>query len=313
MAISVTEPISRALTRTREVLFDPFDLAKWFKLGFCAFLAHLGNSSGGGGGNFGSWEESDPGRQMERAGDWARENWGLVLTVGSLVLLVILAVTIALLWLQARGRFMFLDGVVKNRGAVVEPWKTHRAAGNSVFWFKLILTVIGFVTMLLIVGIGLGIAWADIDARIFGAAAWGGVLIGGGLFLVFALSMLLIDVFLTDFVIPAMYARGIGVMDGWRVVRREVFAAYPGPVVLYVLMKFLISLVIGAIVLGVVCVTLCVAACCLAIPYIGTVLMLPVLVFGRCYSLFFLDQLGGAWQLFSQADEPEETPEPSPS
>ena len=33
-----------------------------------------------------------------------------------------------------------------------------------------------------------------------------------------------------------------------------------------------------------------IAACFIAIPYVGTVLMLPLFVFGRSYSLYFLDQ-----------------------
>ncbi len=38
MKISVTDPISPAIERTKFVLFRPFDIGKWFKLGFCAVL-----------------------------------------------------------------------------------------------------------------------------------------------------------------------------------------------------------------------------------------------------------------------------------
>ena len=58
MKISVINPISPAIERTKLVLFRPFDLGKWFKLGFCAFLATLGeggspNSGGSSGGDSG--------------------------------------------------------------------------------------------------------------------------------------------------------------------------------------------------------------------------------------------------------------------
>ena len=49
MNISVVDPIGQSLKRTSEILFKPFDLRKWFVLGFCAFLAYLGE----GGGNWG--------------------------------------------------------------------------------------------------------------------------------------------------------------------------------------------------------------------------------------------------------------------
>src|SRR6185312_9515828 len=42
MRLSATEPIHRAITWTEQVLFKPFGIGKWFVLGFCAFLAQLG-------------------------------------------------------------------------------------------------------------------------------------------------------------------------------------------------------------------------------------------------------------------------------
>jgi hypothetical protein len=40
--ISVIDPISPAIDRVKLILFQPFDLAKWFVIGFCAWLAYLG-------------------------------------------------------------------------------------------------------------------------------------------------------------------------------------------------------------------------------------------------------------------------------
>ena len=51
--ISVVEPVSPALERVKQMLFKPFDLAKWITIGFCAWLAGLGES-GGGGFNYGN-------------------------------------------------------------------------------------------------------------------------------------------------------------------------------------------------------------------------------------------------------------------
>ena len=65
----------------------------------------------------------------------------------------------------------------------------------------------------------------------------------------------------------------------------------------------LIGICTAVIVLALVCATLCLAACILAIPYIGTVLLLPLFVFDRCYSLAFLEQLGGPWALSPATEE----------
>jgi hypothetical protein len=37
------------------------------------------------------------------------------------------------------------------------------------------------------------------------------------------------------------------------------------------------------------------------IPYLGTVLMLPILVFERSYSLYYLAQYGPEWDVFAAA------------
>jgi len=57
----------------------------------------------------------------------------------------------------------------------------------------------------------------------------------------------------------------------------------------------------GMLVVIVVLVTCCIAGCFLAIPYVGTVLLLPVLVFQRAYSLHFLAQFGPAYDVFPPA------------
>ena len=59
----------------------------------------------------------------------------------------------------------------------------------------------------------------------------------------------------------------------------------------------------------------CGCACCLAaLPYLGTVLLLPVPTFKRAFSLFYLRQFGPDFDLFvsepvPSEDEPESAPE----
>jgi hypothetical protein len=49
-------------------------------------------------------------------------------------------------------------------------------------------------------------------------------------------------------------------------------------------------------------------SCCLAlVPYLGSVILLPLTVFQRLYPLAFLEQLGPDWQLL-----PPELPAPAP-
>ena len=39
--VSVIDPISQAIDWVKIMLFKPFDLGKWFVIGFCAWLAYL--------------------------------------------------------------------------------------------------------------------------------------------------------------------------------------------------------------------------------------------------------------------------------
>jgi len=71
--------------------------------------------------------------------------------------------------------------------------------------------------------------------------------------------------------------------------------------------------VIGFIVVAAVLVTCCIAGCLLALPYLGTVLLLPVLVFKRGYSIHYLAQYGPDYDVFAPGEPPVATvPAPSP-
>ena len=71
MAISVTNPIDLAMKRTKKVLFTPFAIGLWFKLGFCVFLANLGQ-----GGNFNYQAGQIGGASIADNEQWIRDNLG---------------------------------------------------------------------------------------------------------------------------------------------------------------------------------------------------------------------------------------------
>jgi hypothetical protein len=97
-------------------------------------------------------------------------------------------------------------------------------------------------------------------------------------------------------------------VEGFRIVRRELLGPHTGAVFLYLLMRVALGLAIAVLVVLAICLTLCCAACLLSLPYVGTLLLLPVLVFLRCYAVSFLEQLGPAWQLFAWPARPAEAP-----
>jgi hypothetical protein len=229
--------------------------------------------------------------------DWVQAHLPLVLVVAAIAVLVLLVVGAALTWLNCRGKFMFLDGIVRNRGAVVEPWKDYRREGNSLFWFRLLFGLALLAVLLLAAGLAVAIAWPDIQARAFRASAVAALVVGILLLLGTALVSGVVNVFLLDFVVPIMYLRRLRVLAAWGVFRDSLLAGRAGTFVLYLLFKIVLGFGLGVLALLATCLTCCLAA----LPYLGSVILLPLLVFDRAYPLSFLEQFGPEWRFFPPA------------
>jgi hypothetical protein len=299
--ISVTAPLTPAWERVKTVLFRPFSLEKWLLIGFCAWLANLGGGGGGGGGgaNF-STERGhvrNVRRTFEHARDWVMHNlhWLVPVAVGLALLGIILWLVFA--WLSSRGRFMFLYCVAGNRGEVHIPWSQYAAHGNSLFLFRIVLGLIAFVLVAPLLSVGVWLIASAVSAShtnvpfVMGAA--GLVLLALTLGLVFLVTGKLT----TDFVVPIMFLSTPICLAGWRQFM-DLLAAHVGHVLLYLLFQIVIKMVIAFCVLAAVLLTCCLGGCLLALPYVGTVFLLPVLVFERSYSLYYLAQFGPRYNVF---------------
>jgi hypothetical protein len=82
---------------------------------------------------------------------------------------------------------------------------------------------------------------------------------------------------------------------------------YPGPILLYVL--FLIAIGIGAGLLS--CVTICITCCIAAIPYVGSVILLPISVTLYAFTLLFLRQFGPDFDVWQRIPSAEPAPIPA--
>ena len=307
--ISVLEPVGAAIEKTKEILFQPFDLSKWFALGFCAWLALLGDGGGGGGGRFNIGNQRGGAglnfqHELHNLKEGVLNNLPVIITVGIMVFLVVLVLTFLFMWLKSRGQFMFLHGVAQNVGEVVNPWNRYARQANSLFLFKIVLWLIGFaISLALIIPlIFIFITFAETDFKIFAAAG-----IVRTVFFVMGIICLcivmgIIKTLTTDFVVPIMYLEGCTVTRGWKRFW-SLARCHKGTFVLFLLCLFVIHIVLGMIVCAVV-----LAACCMCcvgiiflIPYIGTVAMLPIPVWRRAYSALFLAQFGPDFDVFAKA------------
>jgi len=176
--ISVIDPLDAAITRVKLILFRPFNLEKWFLIGFCAWLALLGQGGGPSAGF--RWNV----HSAEQVKHEIARYLPIIIVAGAILLTVGVAVKIVFLWLSSRGRFT-----------------------------------------------------------------------------------------------------------------------------LYILFQIVISLAVGMILAVIVLATCCCAGCIMTIPFIGTVFLLPLLVFGRSYSLLYLAQYGPAYNAIAAPPAPAQ-PQP---
>ena len=100
----------------------------------------------------------------------------------------------------------------------------------------------------------------------------------------------------TDFVVPIQFLRGVKCVEAWRTFL-SLLSANIGSFIVYLLFQIVLAIAIFTLILMVVVATCCVAGCLLAIPYLGTVLLLPVLIFSRAYSLYYLAQYGNEYKV----------------
>ena len=106
-----------------------------------------------------------------------------------------------------------------------------------------------------------------------------------------------------------MYLRLCSCTEAWHYFL-QILLYRKGAFALYLLFQIVIAMVIAAILMALVFGTCCCAALFLAIPYIGTVLMLPLLIFKRAYSLYYLCQFGPAFDVFVAAVNVQQPDQP---
>ena len=306
--IEVLAPFSAAVDLTKAILFQPFDVMKWLTIGFAAFLAGLADAMRINPGfqvpDFkGRWQTRN--EQLEAAGSQL-DGW-IVVPVIAVLVLVGLAVMVLLMWLGARGRFMFIDCIVHNRGAIEAPWREYRREGNRLFLWSLAVAGISLV-VLAVCALPLLLPYlTGGEFGEFGLAMTIYLAVVVALFVVAGVALSLV----TWFMAAVMYRQRCGAGTAFLTVVRLI-ASDAGPFILYVLLA-LVTLVGAGLIT---CVAACLTCCMAALPYVGTVILLPVHVFYYAFGLLFLRQFGPDYDVWANvAAVPEasssDTPPPA--
>jgi hypothetical protein len=307
--ISVIDPIGEAFGVMKKILFQPFDMEKWFVMGFCVWISLLGQGGGSGGGNnFNSFNNNNGGGgAMDQFKNFFFEHMAIIILIAVVAMVIMTAISITMTWLSSRGRFMFMDCVARNYGAVKWPWREYKREGNSLFLFRLIVGFTNLLFILILIGsIGFMVYAFLENPTIMTVPIIILTIIALSIALLVVLSLLVVLQFTEDFIIPIMHTHRLGCMAAWGELWTLINDGNIWHFVLYHLFKIVIGMMVGLAVLVFVLATCCIGCCAMMIPYIGVVVTLPVHVFCRAYSACYLRQYGSWFDVFVEPEPLED-------
>lgn len=303
--------ISASWEWTKTVLFRPFKFKKWI---FLCIIAMLAVEFSGCNLNLNYPAEKS------KASIIQRPDWLIPLIIALAIIGLVL--TILFLWLYSRFSFIFLSSIIRNDASIKGPFKENKREGNSFFkWNILFLLAVIIISLTM-----LFIFISGVKISILSAILW--------IFILFLLVVfsIIINVTAHDLVLPIMYKDRTGIIKGWQTLLGKIkseklnFTKYlliklglrilaniaSGLFSMVVFFALLIQLgIIGSllysvsftlpeviklgyyillIVLGVISF--------IAIIFIINLILLPIPVYFRTYSLKFLARLDEKYDLF---------------
>ena len=302
MRIAYFEPLSRAWERMKFILWRPFDLAKWLVLGFSCWLAGLADGASGGGWKWILDEDDFPARHSVFRGRGSYEEIGEALIWLPLIFIIIMAVAailVLVVWLSSRAKVMYLDNIVHNRAQIVEPWNRLRTLGNSLFLWRLGFFVASGLVVLVLLLIFFAPAATFSFSDALAGLSYAAMIFGVIVMICFGIVAAFVALMLEAFVVPIMYKFDLRATEAWRYFLPWL-KARPWQFVLYALFV-LVLLFVFVCLFALVCVLTC---CIVALPYVGTVILLPLYVTYRIFSLEFLAQFDPDFDVFTPAEIP---------
>ena len=233
--------IAPAFQHMVRVLFRPWELRKWFALGFVSLIAYGGGSSFQTP-DFSNWKTSDDSRREFLGSSPISEiiqYWPLI----ALGVVILIGIWLLLMWLSSVLHFVYVDEVTRSSGAIREPFARLKGRGTSYLLWHLAFGAILMLALGLLVALPLILVFAlapeaGTGAKV-AAVVWA-VIIGIPLIII----AIVIEIFATDFVTPVMYVRGVGIIEGWRVVR-PILRANVGQAALYLLLLIGLGIVMA--------------------------------------------------------------------
>ena len=255
--LSATDAFAPAFAHVRAMLFRPFRLGMWLKIGLIGLLGGA-VVSGGGGPNFRApvMPNNMPHDDLpHNVDDILRAIRSIHLAdylhIFVIVIAVIVVLALIFLYLFCRFRFILFDTVLTGKAEIARGWKKYESQANRYFGFWLVFKLVTWGAFLLIVGWPL---WRAYKSGLFSGdnslpmffAIIASVALG---VLAVAIAFAVVSTLAKDFIMPVLALDDLSVGDAWSAVWR-VAASEPRAWAAYMGMKLLCAIA-GSIALSI--------------------------------------------------------------
>jgi hypothetical protein len=264
LPISAVDCVQPALQHAREQLFTRFRFGQWSRLALVGILAaelHVGGC-----GNLGRhFPTLHPKRGSEFLTSSAMPSGlrniipayisahigqflGLIL-VGAFVLMIL---AFAFTYVSSVFRFILFESVLRRQCSIGEGWLKWRRAGGRFFLWQIVFQIAASLFLAILIGLPLALALAagwTTDLREHIGRMIGGVILLGGLFAVFVLTAVVVQVLAKDFLVPIMALEDLDFADAWHRLL-EMIGREKGRYAVYLLLKLVLSIA-AAILFGI--------------------------------------------------------------
>ena len=258
MPISAVDCVQPAIQHTRDQLFRPFRFGQWSRLALVGILAAELHAGGCNFNGFNFPLSSHPRKGHEFAAtSFPHPHFDpsqIAQFAGLIVAIFLLAIILFFIFLYISSvfRFILFDSVLKKRCSISEGWHRWHRAGRRYFLWQIVFLIAEFLFLGVLIGVPLAVAAAlgwfhDLQQHVGRTVL--GVILLFGLFLVFVLVAIVVQLLAKDFLVPIMALEEVDFADGWSrlltLMRPE-----PGKYAVYLLLKIVLGIA-AAILFGI--------------------------------------------------------------
>jgi len=250
--ISAVDCVQPAIQHTRDQLFRHFRFGQWSRLAVVGILAAELHTSGCNfnGFNFPISPSQRRGHEFAASSplfDPSRFDPSRIAQfAGLIVAIILLAIILGFIFLYISSvfRFILFDSVLKKRCSIGEGWQRWHRVGRRYFLWQIVFLIAEFLFLGVLIGVPLAIAAAmgwfrDIEQHLGRTAV--GVILLIGLFFVFLLLAVIVQVLAKDFLVPIMALEEVDFADGWSRLL-ALIKPEPGKYAIYLLLKIVLAI-----------------------------------------------------------------------